>query len=82
MTIKDLMKKRLQRKGLWLNEAVAIMDTMDYEKSVESMIGRWEDNADGYPQELIAVVWASVQQSAAQWLDTNKPKHFARTMFP
>jgi len=81
-TIRNIMEENLQEYGLWPDEAASIMDHIETEKVAESMKGRWNDTAEGYPTQLLAVSWMTVQHVAAKWLETNAPQHWARGMFP
>lgn len=82
MTIREKMEQKLQENMLWPAEAVSVMDAVQDEPSAEAMQGRWNDSADGYPPQLLAVAWLTVQHTAAKWLAANAPMHFARVMFP
>lgn len=81
MTIREKMKERLVEHGLWPDEANMVLDDAEKSEVLEPMFGRWKDSVDGYPPQMFAAVWISIKSVAVEWIDANKPKHFARTMF-
>jgi hypothetical protein len=81
MTIKERLIKLGEENGLWQQEAEQIVDVMIAEDREKTMVGRWNDQADGYPQQMIAVLWMSFKFTADKWLKENKPMHWARPMF-
>ncbi len=81
MTIRETMEAKLQEHGLWPDEATAIMNAVELEETQDSMKHRWSDDADGYPPQLLVVVWIMVKASAAKWLEENKPMHWAKALF-
>lgn len=44
------------------------------------MLG-WDDTVDGYPPQLLAVLWLGVRRAAVDWIDENLPKAWYRPMF-
>jgi hypothetical protein len=36
---------------------------------------------DGYPVEFHAIAWLTIKRFAIQYIDENKPMHFARPIF-
>ncbi len=82
-TIKDKLIKLGEETGLWQQEAeqiVEVMITEDNERC-KTMAGRWWDDVDGYPPQMIAVLWMSFKFTADKWLAEHTPKHWARPMF-
>lgn len=79
MTITEHLTGYLTKRGLWPHEATAVMDNL--KAGTPAMEGRWDEDAEGYPDSLFAVLVMSVDQAALEWIDANKPKHFARPMF-
>ena len=61
MTIRKMMHKKLIENGLWPDEATAVLDTAESDKTLEAMAGRWDEDAEGYPIELFASVWLAIK---------------------
>lgn len=86
MTVREKMSRYLQDKGLWPNEAESILDEAEKAESdgLEAMRGNWHKVADGeggYPMSFFAVVAMALDSLVVEWIDANKPQHFARAMF-
>jgi len=81
MTIREKLEEMLVNHMLWDTEAKQIMDQAEQDESLAAMKGRWNDKAEGYPPQLLAVTWLSVKLQAKQWLEANAPNHFALAMF-
>lgn len=81
MTIRQKLETRLVDHGLWDEEAAKVMNQAEQNDSLKDMKGRWNDDVENYPPQLLAVVWMSVKLQAKQWLEANAPKHFALAMF-
>ena len=80
-TIRTVIADRLQDHGLWPKEAEAVMDAVEAAPENESMKSRWGDTPDDYPPSIVALMWMSAKTKAVEWIDANKPLHFARMMF-
>ena len=80
-TIEEKITERLVNNGLWPDEAKAVMELVKKAPENESMQGRWSENAEYYPQQIMAMAWFSAKNHAIEWIDSNFPNHFARSMF-
>lgn len=80
MTIKEKMTEMLESNGLWPDESRAVLELAINNQLVNSMAERWNDDISGYPKQLLSVVWDSIKKIAIEWIDQNKPAHFARPM--
>ena len=80
MTIRQMLEDKLVNHGLWPDEAKKVMEAVAAHPASESMQGRWDSESDGYPAQLIPVLWIGVKTRAVEWIDVNKPKHFARAI--
>lgn len=78
MTVREKMKERLVENGLWPKEADAVIENAEYDKSLDAMVSRWDETVEGYPSQLLATIWASIKLFAIEWIDKNKPMHFAK----
>ncbi len=79
-TIRERIEKELFNHGLWPEEAKAIvkeMETQDLQET-KTMKDRWDEAEEGYPKVVLAVLLLSAKTQAVQWIDKNKPRHFAR----
>jgi len=83
MTIKEKLVKLGEENGLWQQESEQIVEAMINEDNerCKTMAGRWNDQADDYPPQLLAVLWMSFKFTANKWLAEHKPMHLARPMF-
>jgi len=83
MTFKEKLIKLGEENGLWQREAEQIVEAMitDDNAGHKTMAGRWNDDVDGYPPQMIAVLWMSFKFIADKWLAEHKPMHWARPMF-
>lgn len=78
MTIRKQLETELVNHGLWPNEAAAVLDELEAEKASEPVQGRWHEDTTACPPQLFAVVLFGAKQKAVEWIDRNKPQHFAR----
>lgn len=78
MTLQERLEGLLVKHGLWPEEAKAVLQMCVEAPENECMAVRWDDEATGYPPQLLAILWMSVKQHAVTWIDANKPKHVAR----
>jgi len=81
MTVRQKLEKYLTDKGLWPEEAMIIFDTMLKEQLSGMKNIKWNDFADIYPTSLYALLIIYLEEFTLKWIDTNKPRHFARPMF-
>jgi len=86
MTFREKMIELLVGCGCWPAEATAIMDVAEADKDdpqseggdpLVSMRGRWNDQVEDYPPQMIVVTWMLVRMLAVRYLTESKPKHFA-----
>lgn len=57
MTIQEKLAKMLFDRGMFPDEATKIVDQLKALPQNEAMQGRWNDQADGYPNSIITVLW-------------------------
>lgn len=81
MTVEEKLVDMLYNQGLFRPQAVEIVEHVKADKANESMAERWQDVADGYPDQIFAVLWISVKDHALQWIDENCPNAWFRPMF-
>lgn len=80
-TIQEVLVGRLVENGLWKDQAEAVIEQVKARPGNDPMRDRWNDEATGYPPPLMSVLWLSARQAAVEWIDENKPLHWARPMF-
>ncbi len=82
MTIEQFSIKHLTDNGLWPQEAIAVVYTA--KKAMEAEMDgqrRWNDDIEGYPKPFWGVMMLTLNRRAVEYIDANKPMHFARPMF-
>lgn len=66
-----------------MGELMTIEQFATKESLNESMDGgrRWRDDIEGYPKPFWAVMMLTLNRRAVEYIDANKPMHWARPMF-
>lgn len=84
LTWRQWMERYLTERGLWEREAKAVVDGCLAEDAASKSPGI-SDIADkgheGYPLAMDAVAALILSHKAIEWIDANKPLHWARPMF-
>jgi hypothetical protein len=80
MTISEFVTKHLTDKGLWPDEATTVIVLMKERSGLEED-RRWRDDLSGYPEAFKAVLMITANSCALQYIDEQKPQHWARPMF-
>ncbi len=81
MTIQETLRKHLVDRGLRPLDALAIVNLYGLSNACPAdMANRFGDHTEGYPPQLMAALVFGVRQVALDWIDSNKPKHFARLL--
>lgn len=79
ITWRNWMEKYLTDRGIWPEEAVAIVTNA---VAKNDSLGEIVDRAhEGYPPVMDASAALCLNSEAVSWIDDNKPMHFARPMF-
>ena len=81
MTVEEKLKNMLVERGMFENQANAVMEAVKTDKGNEAMLGRWNEPANAYPETLYLVLWSSVKDAALAWIDENCPRAWFRPMF-
>ena len=78
ITVQAKIRKHLEEYFmLWPQEATAVVERMIAKDDTGL---KWDDDLDapnGYPDQLVAVLFMSAQSEAIEYLEATKPKHFA-----
>jgi hypothetical protein len=80
MTFAEKMKALMVEHGMWEDDTQTVMDIVTA-NTENSMYGRWNDEIDDYPPQMIPAVWLGVKYAAYQWLDANKPNAWYKPVF-
>jgi len=83
MTFEQSIETHLVSRGLFPTQARAIIDeiknsTDEHAKRVAEMFTQY---VTGYPEIMMNIIMISVNSLALEWLNKNKPQHWARPMF-
>lgn len=91
MTWRTWMEKYLTDRGLWPKEAMLVAEIAASSNEViggsidpdsnEIVGGIFDRSQEGYPPAMSAIIAISLDREALEYIDANKPKHFARPMF-
>lgn len=81
MTIEETLVEMLVDCGMFDSDAKAVMERVKADKGNEAMSMRWRDGIEGYPEQLLAVLWLSTKRHAVEWIDDNIPLAWYRPMF-
>lgn len=79
-TIEQKLLTFLTDNGLWPAEAKAVLEAARPQIERSGRI-TWHRPADEYPVPFYAVMFLILRRVALEWIDANKPLHFARPMF-
>ena len=81
MTIREKLRRFMTDRGLWSHEADEILSKIESDESNKELTQVFNDVAEGYPKEFMAVAILVVSHDVVEWIDANCPKHFARMNF-
>jgi hypothetical protein len=76
MTIKNKIGQMLMDNGLCGYDALIVMGLI--EQGMPEMSSRWNDDVEGYPIQLLAVLIFAAKQTAVKWIENNKQNHSAK----
>ena len=81
MTFTEWATKYLTDRGLWPDQAEAVVAATKADEVNAVMADRWDDQIEGYPAGILVLTGMALSRSAVAWIDANKPLHFARPLF-
>lgn len=81
MTIEDTLKKMLTERGMFPEQSSAVLSRVKANPANEPMAGRWQDDAEGYPKEIMLLAWYSTKTEALAFIDETCPRAWFRPMF-
>lgn len=69
MTIRKYFAKYLYDHGMFEIDAAKCLDFAEKQEVMAPIADRWDDDIEGYPPQLLAVLRLSMRQIALQWID-------------
>jgi hypothetical protein len=81
MTLHEFYHNSLTNRGLWPEEADAIMGEFKSSPLATALADRWNEDAAGYPMAVHAGISMNLDAVALKWIEKNAPKHWAKPMF-
>ncbi len=81
MTFREYLKNYCIENAMFPQHADLVLESLINDPDSASMIGRWDEDIEGYPTSFLAVLVLSLDDAALKWIDTNFPKAFNRQMF-
>lgn len=81
MTIEEKIREMLIERGLFENQAQAVIDMAKTDIQNKAMLERWSDDVDGYPQSMLNILWLFIEISTLKWIDENLPLAWFRSLF-
>jgi hypothetical protein len=81
MTFEDKIKAMLVEHGMWDDQAEAVVEMLKADEINKSMVHRWNDDVEGYPLSVLTILWMKAKHAAIEYIDTNCPEAFFRSMF-
>ena len=81
MTIREWCEDYCYQRGMFRDQAKAVVDRFAADPRGETMRGRWDDDVTGYPKGFAIVMGIAVSSMAVAWIDENLPRAWYRPMF-
>jgi hypothetical protein len=81
MTFRDKAKQMLTERGMFDNQAEAVMDRVIAAPENKAMQGRWNDDTSGYPPPMVNVLWFTVKRHALEYIEETCPEAWFKPMF-
>ncbi len=79
-TFEAWIHAEMLKNGLWPRDAAAVLAKIKADEK-DALNEVMDKQSKGYPIEMFAVAWLSIQRVALAWLEENKPNHWAKPMF-
>ncbi len=81
MTFQQHFLAWLQENGLSPAAAQTVIERALVHSMFDSMADRWDDSVEGYPSVLLATLTISMKAVVVEWMEAEKPQHWAKTLF-
>ena len=79
MNIEEWLTQELTTRGLWEDQAAAILDIVKADKSTRGV--RWNELVEGYPDAFRDTLLMFVVSEAVAWIDMYYPRAWFRSVF-
>jgi hypothetical protein len=81
MTIRQVMTKYLTENGMFQDQADTVIKRYTETPIGDSMKGRWDEDSDAYPSQLMPVVIIGLRHEALTFIIEKCPQAWFRPMF-
>ena len=79
MTIEEKLKSMLTERGMFENQAEEVL--AELKKSKDCMATRWTDGIEGYPSQLLNVLWIVTKRLSSEHIEKHCPQAWFKPMF-
>jgi hypothetical protein len=81
MTKGSLMKQMLFERGMFEADAVKVVEAVIADPANEAMQSRWGDHVEGYPPQMVNVLWFTTKRHALEHIEANCPQAWFKPLF-
>ena len=81
MTLKEDLKTRLLKHGLFESEAEKVLLSMQNDNIYSTLTEVFNLDWNSFPQEFRALAWYTTCGAVIDWMNAEKPNHFAKSIF-
>jgi hypothetical protein len=81
MTIQKFLLEKLEEKGLWIEEAEALLEIAKQSPKLAPMKNRLLETVEQHAPVVIILTLMATESIALEWLKENAPDHFAISNF-
>ena len=81
MTIREWARRSCVARGMFEDQAKAVIDMAVADKCNAAMVGRWDEPTDAYPEAILAILVMSINRNAITYIEANYPKAWFKPMF-
>lgn len=81
MTIREYLYNHLVERGMFPNQADAVLEKMMQDESQQAMAGRWNESTGLYPVGLLVALCVTTNRFAVEWIDEYLPRAWYRPVF-
>lgn len=81
MTFRQWATKFCSDRGMFDDDAKAVVDLLIADPTSEPMQGRWDEDVSGYPPQMIAVTAVALKSVALKYIEEKTPMAWYKAMF-
>jgi hypothetical protein len=81
MKLQQKFENMLVENGMFEGQAKEVMAIVMADEANEAMAERWNDDEEGYPEQLFDVIWFSIKGTALEYIEKNCPMAWFKPMF-